>query len=616
MDLITYAINKKYTDKKVSELSQEIAELKGGGTNAETITKTGKVVVVNATLGADIGVNAETSDPVTLVQHGKNFLSLSNVLGTTEVTQDGVTYQVNADGSITLNGTAGTKAIYINFATQSKPMYLPAGEYTLGGTLPQGVNVKAIIQGIDDGTTIVSVGGDSTNKHFTLSEGMFVKGYIQVAKSTTVNHTICLQLESGIILTAYEKCTRSEITTTLPVTVAALEGKNILYTTTGETITVTMSKDNQVLDNTSGSVAVPVYWESAVASVESSITEYQCNGGVNAFTFGFITDTHSDVNDLGIFAKLMERVMDDCKIPLCLHGGDYIAGSAIISKGDLIKQHLHNDYIFRDIESRLLTAQGNHESAFGVTNNYDSNLTNAEIYNYAFRKNQGKCGIVYGDTGTYFYKDIPAQKTRYIVLDCYDFEAEMDENQVVIDNNKMRVCMFGSTQLLWLANVALDVPDESYTVIICSHNAPYRLSDLPTEWRNATTIMLDCDVTLGLINAFRNKTTYAYTGTIGSGTASDNYSIDLDFTGYKGEVACWVSGHAHMDGIFDLDGLKTVLTANCGKHVADANAPEKVMGTDTEYIMDFFCVDKAAKTVDVVRLGAALDGNRIRHITY
>lgn len=366
------------------------------------------------------------------------------------------------------------------------------------------------------------------------------------------------------------------------------------------------ARNNIGAESSNGDITIPSYWESAVSEAEDMITCYQEDGGVDVFTFGFITDTHTSANSNGNFAKLMQRVMETCKIPICLHGGDYIAGSAIISKADLIAQHLHNDYIFRNIEDKLLTAQGNHEGVYGVTSNYDSNLTNAEIYNYVFRKNQGKHGVVFGDTGTYFYKDIPAQKVRYIVLNCYEFETEMDDAQVVISNNKLRVSKFGAAQLEWLANVALDVP-KGYSVVICSHNAPYRVSDLPTAWVSETTFMIDCEVTLGLINAYRNKTSYIYTGSLGSGTTLESYSLDFDFSQRKGEIVCWVAGHTHMDGIFDIDGLKVITTANCSSHIAVTDAPNKVSGTDTEYIMDFFCVNKQTKTCNIVRLGATLE---------
>lgn len=351
---------------------------------------------------------------------------------------------------------------------------------------------------------------------------------------------------------------------------------------------------------------IPDYWENAVESAIRKVENYQDKGGVDVCTFGFITDTHTDVNNSGVFARLMGRVMDACKIPMCMHGGDYIAGSAIISKENLIKQHAHNDYIFRNIEDKLLTAQGNHESVFGVNANYDSNLTNAEIYDYVFRKNQSKLGIVFGDTGTYFYKDIPAQKVRYIVLNCYEFETEMDNNQVVISNNKLRTSKFGVAQLTWFAEVALDVP-ENYSIVVCSHNAPYRRTDLPQAWLSETTFMIDCDVTLGLINAYRNKTSYTYSGSLGSGTTLEAYDLSFDFSQRKGEIACWVAGHTHMDGIFDIDGLKVVTTANCSGHIAVTDAPEKVPGTDTEYIMDFFCINKKTRECNVVRLGATLE---------
>ena len=361
-------------------------------------------------------------------------------------------------------------------------------------------------------------------------------------------------------------------------------------------------------------VAIPDYWADAVAKAEEKITAFQNFGGSDSFTFGFITDTHTESGDSRSFGDIMERVMHDCNIPFMLHGGDFASGLGIKSKAELIAEIKHHDYLFRNVEDKMLTAVGNHDYIFGVDSNYDSCLTAGEEYNYIFRKNEGKNGLVYGETGTYFYKDIPTQKVRCIVLDSFNYEPVLDETQKIVSGDKLRVGKFGAVQLTWLAEVALDVPD-GYSVVICSHNAPYRTSDLPEAWRTETTALLDCDVALGIVNAYRNKAAYSYSGIIGDGILRNFYAMDFDFSQRKGEVVCWVSGHTHMDRIFNLDGLMLIVTANCSSHIAVTDAPNKVSGTDTEYIMDFVCINKRAKVCNIVRLGAELETNASCSVT-
>jgi phage-related tail fiber protein len=85
----------------------------------------------------------------------------------------------------------------------------------------------------------------------------------------------------------------------------------------------------------------------------------------------------------------------------------------------------------------------------------------------------------------------------------------------------------------------------------------------------------------------------------------------VDFAEYTGEVICCVSGHTHMDKIFNLDdGLNIIVTANCSSHVQSIDAPQKTSKTDTEYIMDFVCINKHTRTCHVMRLGAALDQDK------
>ncbi len=358
---------------------------------------------------------------------------------------------------------------------------------------------------------------------------------------------------------------------------------------------------------------IPSYWESAVNTAVSKLEAYQNEGGIDSFTFGFITDTHRKYYLDGTFASLMRRVLDSCDIPVFFHGGDLVDGAANVPKDELIADIKHHKEVFKSIEGKMLQAFGNHDSVYGINDLYDGGLNDAEIYNYIYRDNEGKNGIVRGATGRYFYKDNPVQKVRYIVLDSQAFETVIDTNGIATTGNKLNKAQYGAVQLSWLTD-ALNV-ESGYSIVICSHMAPYRASDLTAIGWTGENCCADSDVALGIVNAYRNGTSYNYSGTVDG----EAYSISVNYSARVGDIVCWVAGHSHKDHIFELDGLKVVCSANCSLHQSTnptGFAPAKTVGTDTEFAMDFFCVNKNSRTCNIVRLGATLEDDGVRNFAY
>ena len=369
------------------------------------------------------------------------------------------------------------------------------------------------------------------------------------------------------------------------------------------------------IPNASDEISIPSYWKSAVTAAEGKINVLQSSGGADTFTFGFVTDTHTVSYAVGEFANLMEHVMNACHIPLFLHGGDFISGRGISSKEEHLKEIKNHDRIFKNIEDRCLLAMGNHDAVFGQDANYDSSLTDNEVYNYIFRKNEAKHGLVFGEPKTYFYKDIPAQKVRYIALNCYDYPTTVDENNKIISGSKMSDGKIGSTQLTWFAEEALKMP-EGYSAVVCTHTPPFKSAEMPAGWSAHLGTMSDVEVLRGIVSSYCNRTSYTYNGTFGTGNLLDTYNLEFDFADYNGEIVCWVSGHTHMDKIVDLGDFPLVVTANCSNHVQTIDAPTKVTGTNTEYIMDFISINKNTRKGTVVRLGASLGANGGETVTY
>jgi hypothetical protein len=143
-------------------------------------------------------IEGATYQNVTTV--GKNLLPK-----TTKTTQtiSGITFTPNADGSITINGTATAKASYtLNGAwdTTVSLFSIPAGTYTLKKT-----GNENVILYITYGTTTV-MSSALADKTTTLSTAQPIAGYqIQVVAGTTLNNLIVYpQLELGSTSTTYE----------------------------------------------------------------------------------------------------------------------------------------------------------------------------------------------------------------------------------------------------------------------------------------------------------------------------------------------------------------------------------------------------------------------------
>lgn len=363
---------------------------------------------------------------------------------------------------------------------------------------------------------------------------------------------------------------------------------------------------------------IPNYWNSAISEAEANINNALTLDEKSA-SFGFVTDTHIGINR-GYSGKLLNKVMSDCHIPVWFHGGDAVTGSGIISASSLVGEMNADFEQFKDIENIGLRAIGNHEPAFGVSNNYDSNLTNAEINHYYHGIDREKFLQIYGREKGYFYKDIPKDKLRCICLDIIPYESQIDSNHLITGVNKLYYHQFGSVQLDWFANVLASTP-ENYSVVVCSHIAPVSLAELQTldaSW--SETVPTDYRQARKIAEAYAQKSTYSWSGSFDGDPTNDSYNINVDFSSAYGDFVCFFCGHTHKDFDLTLDNVLIVGTANDSIAVstnAPDYAPSKTSGTDTEQIVDFFCVLPTMRTLSVVRLGAYLASNgKVRTFTY
>ena len=196
-----------------TEVAAKMIE-KSAGTKADVITETASGSIVSFSDGADnlpvksLTVNIEPQQDLHGYDApwpgggGKNKV-LVKYPGRTN---NGVTFTTNSDGTISLSGTA-TDATYFahnyGFDTQYMTL-LPAGTYTLSGTLSDNVRVYGTIWQTD-GTYIKTITQDlGTGSTFTIDVPCWFSPQIVVSSGTNTNGLVVkFQVEEGSIKTTF-----------------------------------------------------------------------------------------------------------------------------------------------------------------------------------------------------------------------------------------------------------------------------------------------------------------------------------------------------------------------------------------------------------------------------
>ena len=116
----------------------------------------------------------------------KNLLPIA----TTTSTVFGITYTINNDGTITLNGTNTATSATTDFRLSSN-IVLPSGNYIINGG-NDGLNGSnnTLYLGIDNAGSTRYVGTKNNDTSFTINDGDTVSCFIRVAKGATANNIV------------------------------------------------------------------------------------------------------------------------------------------------------------------------------------------------------------------------------------------------------------------------------------------------------------------------------------------------------------------------------------------------------------------------------------------
>lgn len=210
----------------------------GMGNSNSATTQTGALVNIETEKDAALRVSADAADTVTLVHHGKNYFP--GFVDT--INRVGITFTPNEDKTATFSGTNnGGATVYIDtHYNNGREFFLPAGLYYLSGNVPNQSDGVAFYV-IGSTGAVARLSGELYGYRFRLDEGQVLKANFSIPGGVTVEGDVWIQIEAvetGGEATDFEPSQRTDVEVSLPVSVDALNGTNILYTTTGDVLTV------------------------------------------------------------------------------------------------------------------------------------------------------------------------------------------------------------------------------------------------------------------------------------------------------------------------------------------------------------------------------------------
>jgi hypothetical protein len=343
---------------------------------------------------------------------------------------------------------------------------------------------------------------------------------------------------------------------------------------------------------------LPSYYEDSNYSISN-----RCNDIVNLMPacvpnkaqFIFITDMHALSGNSLKSRLLMNKVIADTNVDMVVNGGDIIDDKpyganrpSSLEFSKMIKEY-HN-YAVPDGCEKFLFVAGNHDAGAGWNPTTDAEVDQETLFNLSsIRRAAGNA--IFDEIGKFqYYVDDQYRKIRWIVASY--------GNTVNIGNwdssASHGVTGESNQQCLQFIAGALHTVPHGWTVVVFNHI-------LINNWPNKGAKALE-----DICDAYNAKTTVT--------TASTRF----DFTHDKGEIACIIGGHSHVDWEYVTDGgIRCIMvTTDCrGQQYVDDNNGHhsdptiRVDGTYAEQAFDVFTIDTSARTIKATRIGFGSDRN-------
>ena len=332
---------------------------------------------------------------------------------------------------------------------------------------------------------------------------------------------------------------------------------------------------------------VPSYYETQLATKETTIRGHFGNCAYNGDGLVFLTDTHfsadlftsdtptSYFNANNSFA-LIKDIIDKTGISTVVFGGDLVNGATDINTMLLSVASFQTKFGNRQV--RLRYCVGNHEYYTGSDLGRTTKPTPSELYGAGIKYNEDVV-LAKGDMDTYFF-DNAVQKIRYFVVSC----GRNTETSVA--------------QVKWVLEQFEDVP-EGYKVICIGHGF---MADNMVAFRGGYKPIADA------LDAVKVGGSYTYVyGTNLSETY--DYSALVDVT-----PVCMITGHTHIDGSLTTSGGIPCICTTTDSYAQNyelvdgtPTSSPRTKGTTDEQAFDVIQIDFSNRKIYCTRIGYGSD---------
>ena len=246
------------------------------------------------------------------------------------------------------------------------------------------------------------------------------------------------------------------------------------------------------------------------------------------------------------------------------------------------------------LKTSLFMLPGNHDTGIGQTPKLlaEDAMDEHDLKN-AYHTVKPLYGEVRNGDSLYFYKDLPNKKVRVIGLNSSDMPWTTDTQGNYV-HNRLEEAGFSVTQLKWLADVALKLPDNSWQVVFFFHHPL------------STGTFYNAQALIDIIKAFKNGSSVV----INRSDIDDMQIVGLkaDFTTQgAGTVIGVFNGHYHADSqdLTTLNGTPIVVTDaslsnSIGEQLERRNTPN-------EDCWETISIDTNARTIHCYRFGRGSD---------
>ena len=351
------------------------------------------------------------------------------------------------------------------------------------------------------------------------------------------------------------------------------------------------------------------------AEAENTVADIQSIAGTDLASIAFMADIHytpceNDHIRLERMLNTYRHIASEVKLDGMVLGGDRIFEACKERRSKALQSYREH---FTGI--RYFPVNGNHDPGTQWDSyvikavNSANSFTKRDLFE-GFYDHLEAQGVVFNeedpDNPLYYYLDNPESKIRYVFLDSSDAPQTLDEKGKLI-YDPIGWMAFSQKQIDWIANRALKLEEEGWTVLLFSHYVadPYQAKDYAmTLKKNRHTHGL-----IRLLDAYRagedlDVTLYE---------EHPDYTLQMQypFSEYRRAViAGVVMGHTHTDYVdYSKTGIPYIHTASAyADDVIDRRkAPKRSDGNKTEILFDVITVCKENASLYLSRVGAGHD---------